>query len=122
MKDTMIPTKPEDYDTGIQTDKKILKKEVEYILNPDHFGMLNMHTSTGIDEVIPKLFGGFGRGDKKEWKEVLIERYQKVNCTCPKIIHTKKRAKQKNLEVIGKATNGYMLNHYCPIHNNSVNK
>jgi hypothetical protein len=114
LEDTLIPTKPEDFAPAIQTDKKLLKKEVEYILNPDYH---QTNINTQFEDVISEMV-------KQNWT-ASSHRHNvspsppsssQPNCTCPKRIHTKKRAKKKHLQTITTVTNGYMMNHYCPIH------
>ena len=92
IKDTMIPTKPEDYEVAIPQDKNQLKKEVEEMIN----------------DSIP-----FWLEKNKQLQRE--NKTETVKCTCAKQFFTKKRNRKKGLIVMKRQTNGY-TNQGCPVH------
>lgn len=100
----MIPTKPEDYEPAIPTDKKILKMEVKNMIN-------GFNDMTDYDAYIQtKLLLNAEAAD--------VVATEVVKCTCPiKLTLNKKKRKaieSGKLEVIHNVKNGYVI--YCPVH------
>lgn len=127
MKDTMIPTKAEDYEPAIQTDKKYLLSEVDRLLQKkrgdkmegddvDHFLRTryaeHINPDTG-DAFTFKVWEPQPHGAPENWFNIDKDN-KKAKCTCPKVFQSKKRAKKKNWEPMYKVTNGYQSR--CPIH------
>lgn len=117
----MQPTKPEDYEVAIPIDKKVLKKEVEYML--DHSPDSPTHPFSDLDELItPKLYAPAHSDNSDENPSWMVKALSKpkdpptkVKCTCAKQFYTKKRNKKKGLIVMRRQSNGY-TNRGCPVH------
>lgn len=101
MKDTMYPEKPEDYETAIPIDKKVLRAEIERMIEGGS-------SSDDVSNYEPLFWLAKNKQLQKENKPTIVK------CTCPIQIHTKKRDKKKGLIVMKKQNNGYFP--HCPIH------
>lgn len=95
----MHPEKPEDYETAIPIDKKVLRAEIERMIEG---------SDPSEPEEPPLFWLEKNRKLQKENKPTIVK------CTCPIQIHTKKRDKKKGLIVMKKQNNGYFP--HCPIH------
>ena len=96
LEDTMQPTKPEDYEVAIPIDKKVLKAEIEKMIE-------------GTQPIL----------DEPGWMTMALSKPKEppktVKCTCAKQFYTKKRNKKKGLIVMRRQSNGY-TNRGCPVH------
>jgi hypothetical protein len=106
MKDTMTPSKPEDYEPAIPQNLDLLKKELDHILN----GGPNPE-----DEYItPYKYEIYPNPEPIPSSTNTTTQIKTVQCICPKTFSTKKRRKKLHLVAIHKQTNGYAVN--CPVH------
>jgi len=108
LKDSMIPKKPEDYETAIPQYKNSLKKEVEYMLDYSPDSATNPFSDLKQNSE-----------ENPSWMTKALSKPREpptiAKCTCAKQFYTKKRNKKKGLIVMRRQSNGY-TNQGCPVH------